>query len=57
MNSLIGIVFLLLLTIVVGKRIQRVSVRTYFIVLLIAILQVCVVLVHMYTMEPPVPAV
>lgn len=57
MNPLSGIVILMILTIVIGKRIGRVNTNAYLIVLLIAILQVCVVLIHMYTAEPPNPVV
>lgn len=53
MHPLAGIVLLLILTIVIGKRTERVNVRSYLIVLLIAILQVCVVVFYMFTAEPP----
>jgi hypothetical protein len=57
MTSLVGLILLFLFTIIFGKRVERVNIWTYLIVLLIAILQVCVVLFHLYTIEPPIPAI
>lgn len=49
-----GIIGLMLLTIVLGKRSKRLGVFQYVVIALITLAQVCIVLYDVFTIKPPV---
>jgi hypothetical protein len=53
--ALIGIIVLMILAIVVGKRSSALGLPQYIIIVLIALAQVCVVLYDVFTQKPPIP--
>ena len=53
MTALVVLLGLMYLTIWLGRLMQRVTAWTYILVAFIALIQVVVVLVAMYNMEPP----
>ncbi len=54
MLSLVGIISLTLIVIIISKRKKKVTYKNLLLVLCIAFLQVCFVLLMMYTMGLPV---
>ncbi len=55
MTSLIVIIALTLLAIVIGKHTRRVGLKTYLLIMIIALAQVGFVLLMMFTMPRPTP--
>lgn len=54
MLSLVGIISLTLIVVILSKRIKEVTYKNLLLVTGIALLQVCLVLIIMYTMGLPV---
>lgn len=53
MSSLAAILGFLIMSMWFGKRIQRVTMGTYALTAVLAVLQVAVILVYMFTVEAP----
>ena len=51
--TLLGIIGLMMVAIGIGRRSSRLGSKQYVVVLIITLLQVGIVLYHMYTMEMP----